>query len=120
MSWSSTVVSPPGGDMRAYFNSLEVLLRRTDDLYLPGHGPALPEPRKLVVELLHHRQARERAIQDALVDGPPSDTFTLMNTLYSQVDPRLRRAAERNVLAHLLKLEQEGQVSREGELWRAA
>ena len=120
MSWSSTVVSPPGGDMRAYFNSLEILLRRADDLYLPGHGPALPEPRRLVVELLHHRQARERAIQDALADGPPSDTFTLMNTLYSQVDPRLRRAAERNVLAHLLKLEQEGQVSRDGELWRAA
>jgi hypothetical protein len=43
-----------------------------------------------------------------------------MNTLYSQVHPRLRRAAERNVLAHLLKLETEGKVMRDGELWRAA
>ena len=43
-----------------------------------------------------------------------------MDTLYSQVHPRLRRAAERNVLAHLLKLETEGKVRREGEMWAAA
>ena len=43
-----------------------------------------------------------------------------MNALYSQVDPRLRRAAERNVLAHMLKLESEGKAVRDGELWRAA
>jgi hypothetical protein len=43
-----------------------------------------------------------------------------MDTLYSQVHPRLRRAAERNVLAHLLKLESEGKVRRDGEMWRAA
>jgi len=32
----------------------------------------------------------------------------------------LRVAAERNVLAHLLKLETEGKVVRDGELWRVA
>ncbi len=120
MSWSSTVVSPPGGDMRAYFASLEKLLGRDDQLYLPGHGPALPEPRALVRELLAHRQARERAIADALANGQPADTYSIMNALYAQVDPRLRRAAERNVLAHLLKLEAEGRVRRDGERWRAA
>jgi glyoxylase-like metal-dependent hydrolase (beta-lactamase superfamily II) len=120
MSWSSTVVSPPSGDMRAYFRSLDRLLAQEEEIYLPGHGPPLDRPRKLVRELLEHRQARERAIARALDGGAPADTYTLMDTLYSQVDPRLRRAAERNVLAHLLKLEQEGRVRREGELWRAA
>ncbi len=120
MSWSSTVVSPPSGDMRAYFRSLDRLLAQEEELYLPGHGPPLERPRKLVRELLAHRQARERAIARALDNGEPADTFTLMDRLYSQVDPRLRRAAERNVLAHLIKLEQEGRVRRDGELWRAA
>ena len=120
MSWSSTVVSPPSGDMCAYFASLDKLLGRDDAVYLPGHGPPLPKPRNLVRELLAHRQARERAIADALAGGQRADTYTLMNALYSQVDPRLRRAAERNVLAHLLKLQAEGRVAREGELWRAA
>jgi glyoxylase-like metal-dependent hydrolase (beta-lactamase superfamily II) len=119
MSWSTSVVSPPGGNMADYFASLRLLLERTDDVFLPGHGPALPEPRTLVREMLTHRMIREQAIESVLAKGA-AGTFKLMDTLYSQVHPRLRRAAERNVLAHLLKLEQEGQVSHEGELWRAA
>jgi len=119
MSWSTSVVSPPGGDMADYFASLRLLLDRTDDVFLPGHGPALPEPRNLVRELLSHRLMREQAIEAALAGGS-AGTYKLMDTLYSQVHPRLRRAAERNVLAHLLKLEAEGKVVREGELWRAA
>ena len=119
MSWSTSVVSPPGGNMADYFASLHLLLDRTDDVFLPGHGPMLPEPRKLVREMLTHRMAREQAIETALAGGA-SGTYTLMDTLYSQVHPRLRRAAERNVLAHLLKLEAEGKVQRDGEMWRAA
>jgi glyoxylase-like metal-dependent hydrolase (beta-lactamase superfamily II) len=119
MSWSTSVVSPPGGNMADYFASLRLLLDRTDDVFLPGHGPRLPEPRKLVHEMLTHRTARERAIETALAGGS-AGTFALMNTLYSQVHPRLRRAAERNVLAHLLKLESEGKVQRDGEMWSAA
>ena len=119
MSWSTSVVSPPGGDMADYFASLRRLLERTDDAFLPGHGPPLPEPRNLVREMLTHRMMREQAIQRKLAQGP-AGTFVLMDTLYSQVHPRLRRAAERNVLAHLLKLETEGKVRRDGEMWRAA
>jgi glyoxylase-like metal-dependent hydrolase (beta-lactamase superfamily II) len=119
MSWSTSIVSPPGGDMTDYFASLRLLLDRTDDVYLPGHGPPLTEPRSLVREMLTHRMMREQAIERALAKGTAS-TYALMDSLYSQVHPRLRRAAERNVLAHLLKLEAEGKVQREGELWRAA
>jgi glyoxylase-like metal-dependent hydrolase (beta-lactamase superfamily II) len=119
MSWSTSVVSPPGGDMVDYFASLRRLLDRTDDVFLPGHGPPLREPRELVREMLTHRTAREQAIEAALAEGA-AGTHALMDALYSQVHPRLRRAAERNVLAHLLKLEAEGKVRRDGELWRAA
>jgi glyoxylase-like metal-dependent hydrolase (beta-lactamase superfamily II) len=118
MSWSTSIVSPPGGDMKDYFDSLNVLLKRDDDIYLSGHGPPLREPRALVRAMLAHRQMREAAIAESLKKGP-STTYAIMDTLYSQVDPRLRRAAERNVLAHLLKMEIEGKVVREGENWRA-
>ena len=96
-----------------------VLLKRQDDVFLPGHGPMLRDPRKLVQELKDHRQMRENAIAEKLKEGP-ANTYTLMDSLYSQVNPRLRRAAERNVLAHLQKMEIEGKVQRDGELWRAA
>ncbi len=119
MSWSTSIVSPPGGDMRDYFASLNLLLAREDDVYLPGHGPALREPRDLVRAMLTHRVIREQAIARKLTGGA-FDTYTIMDALYSQLNPRLRKAAERNVLAHLLKMEIEGKASREGELWRAA
>ena len=119
MSWSTSIVSPPGGDMRDYFASLQLLLGRDDDVYLPGHGPALREPRALVRAMLTHRMIREQAIAKKLTDGA-FDTHTIMDALYSQLNPRLRKAAERNVLAHLLKMEIEGKAARDGELWRAA
>jgi glyoxylase-like metal-dependent hydrolase (beta-lactamase superfamily II) len=119
MSWSTSIVSPPGGDMRDYFASMSLLLGRDDDIYLPGHGPPLREPRTLVQEMLTHRMIRESAITRKLAGGA-FDTYTIMDTLYSQLNPRLRKAAERNVLAHLLKMEAEGKAVREGELWRAA
>ncbi len=119
MSWSSSIVSPPGGDMAAYFASLELLLGREDTLYLPGHGPPLPDPKPFVRSLLDHRIARERAIAVELMRQSFS-TKGLVDALYSQVDPFLRMAAERNVIAHLQKLEREGRAARQGDVWKAA
>lgn len=116
MSWSSSVVSPPGGDMAAYFRSLRRMLARADRLLLPGHGPPLPDPAPYIQELLDYRIKREEAIADALRDGPhgPRD---LVDRLYSQTHPWLRQAAERNVTAHLLKLQAEGRAARQGDGW---
>ena len=121
MSWSSSVVSPPGGDMAAYFTSLQRLLARpSDTLYLPGHGrPPMPEPNPYVRALLDHRIGREQAIARALLDGPRS-TAGLVDALYSKIDPILKMAAERNVVAHLMKLEREGRVARRGDEWQTA
>lgn len=106
MSWSSSIVSPPDGDMLAYYRSLERLLDRDDALYLSGHGPTLPEPRKLVRQLLVHRHHRERTILEQLRLQPWS-VAELAARLYNKTDPFLKIAAQRNVLAHLLKLRDE-------------
>ncbi len=119
MSWSSSIVSPPGGDMTDYFASLRLVMARDDRLYLPGHGPPLPDPRPYVEQLLHYRMKREAEIAQALLGGP-QDTWGLVDRLYSKTDPWLRRAAERNVVAHLLKLQAEGRVSRDGEVWSSS
>lgn len=118
MSWNSSVVSPPGGDMQDYFASLRRVLERTDDVFLPGHGPPLPDPRRLTRALLLHRMERERSILGRL-QKTPTTVVALREALYSQTHPRLQRAAERNVLAHLLKLQAEGRAEPDGEVWRA-
>jgi glyoxylase-like metal-dependent hydrolase (beta-lactamase superfamily II) len=119
MPWSTSVVNPPNGDMAAYFVSLRLLLNRGDRIYLSGHGPPLDDPHPHVRELLRHRTERETAIAATLGNGPTS-TQGLTELLYPHVDPRLRRVAERNVLAHLLKLQGEGRARQEGEAWRSA
>lgn len=119
MSWSSSVVSPPNGDMVAYFASLELLLARDDRTYLPGHGPRLDTPKPFVRDLLDHRMKREGAILAAL-DNRPASTMGLVEALYSKIDPVLKRAAERNVVAHLHKLAREGRAVELAEGWRAA
>lgn len=117
MGWSSTVVSPPGGDMADYMRSLDLLLARQDHLYLPGHGPPIADPLPYVAELHRHRTTREAAIVAAL-GAVPMTAAALTARLYD-VDPTLRRAAERNVVAHLLRLEADGRARRMDEGWVA-
>lgn len=118
MGWSSTVVGGAGGDMIAYFASLDRLLATESSQYLPGHGPAVPEPRAFVSGLLEHRRQREAALVAAL--GPTPLTVTaLARTLYPILEPSLRPAAERNVRAHLDKLEVEGRAMPSDAGWTA-
>ena len=117
MGWSTSVVSPPDGDMRAYMTSLEMLYAREDRVYYPAHGPQIDKPRQLVRGMIGHRRAREKQILRHLESGV-SDIPAFVAAMYRGLDSRLHGAAGRSVLAHLLDLEQRGHVMREGaETW---
>jgi glyoxylase-like metal-dependent hydrolase (beta-lactamase superfamily II) len=119
MGWSTSIVSPPDGDMGAYVASLEKLQGRAERIFYPAHGPEVDEPARLVRGLLLHRRQREAQLLARLRAGdeliPP-----LVAAMYQDVDPRLHPAAARSVLAHLIDLERRGRVSRNGEAWRPA
>jgi len=119
MSWSTSIVSPPHGNMADYFASLRRLLARPDTMYLPGHGPPIADPHPFARALLVHRAQREAAIAGALASGPKTP-MGLVEALYTTITPNLRPAAQRNVIAHLEKLRDEGRAVAEGEMWRAA
>lgn len=118
MSWSTTVVSPPDGDMAAYMGSLARLAERDDRLYLPGHGPPLPEPAPFVAALAAHRRDREAMVLDALRAARRATARDLVPPVYGPaLDDRLVPAAARSLLAHLIKLAAEGAAQRDGEHW---
>jgi glyoxylase-like metal-dependent hydrolase (beta-lactamase superfamily II) len=119
MSWSTSVVSPPHGNMSDYFASMRRMLAREDRVYLPGHGPKLDDPIPFARALLSHRAQRETAIATALAAGPTT-TMGLVDALYVGLDARLKPAAQRTVIAHLEKLRDEGRAAVDGEIWRAA
>ena len=123
MSWSTSVVSPPDGDMTQYMHSLDKLRARQgrDSLFLPGHGPPLPEPARFVQKLWDHREERERRVLAALDKEGVATPLELVPVVYGPLDPRLVVPASRSLLSHLIKLEQEGVVKRMGgESWRMA
>ncbi len=120
MSWSTSVVSPPDGDMAAYMRSLARLAEREDRLFLPGHGPALPNPGPFMAALAAHRREREAMVLDALRAARHATAQALVPPVYGPaLDPRLVPAAARSLLAHLIKLESEGAARRDGEMWEA-
>jgi glyoxylase-like metal-dependent hydrolase (beta-lactamase superfamily II) len=116
MSWSTSVVSPPDGDMAAYMASLAKVAARDDRLYLPGHGPPLPDPAPFVAALAAHRMEREAKVLEALRAARRATALDLVPAAYGpELDPRLVPAAARSLLAHLIKLAGEGAAARDGE-----
>jgi glyoxylase-like metal-dependent hydrolase (beta-lactamase superfamily II) len=116
MKWSTTVVSPPDGDMAAYMASLQKLYEREDRIYYPAHGPAVVKPRQLVRGMIGHRRQREAQILRELGKGPRAIP-DMVEAMYKGLDPRLKGAAGRSVLAHLVDLQNKRRVLVDGETW---
>jgi glyoxylase-like metal-dependent hydrolase (beta-lactamase superfamily II) len=118
MGWSTTVISPPDGDMADYLASLAKLMLRDDRVYYPAHGEAIDNPCRFVRGLIGHRKQREGQILRLLERGV-GERPAMVDQMYVGIDPRLKGAAERSVLAHLIDLERRGRARQEAEAWNA-
>ena len=116
MGWSTTIVSPPDGDMAAYMASLDKLMQRDDRIYYPAHGDPVDRPQRLVRGMLAHRKQREGQILRAL-GAAPAAIGEMVARMYVGIDPRLFPAAERSVLAHLIDLRDRARVAEQGGIW---
>jgi len=113
MGWSTTIVAPPDGAMTDYMDSLAKLARRSETLYLPGHGGVIRDAPRFVAGLTLHRKAREASILHRLAKGA-TDIATIVRAVYIGLDPRLTNAAGFSVLAHLEDLVARGAVATDG------
>lgn len=119
MGWSTTVVSPPDGDMGAYYASLDKVAARDFSTLWPTHGPPVTEPAPFIAAYRAHRHEREQQILKSIASG--HDTIAAMvPVIYAAVDPRLHPAAARSVLAHLIHMSATGVVAAEPEPGLAA
>lgn len=113
MGWSTTVISPPDGDMGDYFDSLDRIKARGFATLWPTHGPPITEPGPFVQAYIDHRRNREAQILAAIGQGL-TRIKAMVPVLYKDVDPRLHPAAAHSVLAHTLHLVREGRLSADG------
>jgi glyoxylase-like metal-dependent hydrolase (beta-lactamase superfamily II) len=109
MGWSTTVVSPPDGDMRAYIGSLRKVQQRDDGILWPTHGGPVTNPQAYLAQYLQHRLDREEQILRCLADSVTT-IAGMVAILYSDVRVELHDAAGSSVLSHLIKLIGDGRV----------
>jgi glyoxylase-like metal-dependent hydrolase (beta-lactamase superfamily II) len=114
MGWSTTVVSPPDGDMGDYYASLDKVQARGFSSLWPTHGPPITAPAPFLNAYREHRLNREQQILAQLAIGR-GEIRDMVPVLYAAVDPRLHPAAMHSVLAHLIHLARTGKVVSENE-----
>lgn len=117
MGGSTVVIDPPDGRMGAYLRSLADLQRLELAAIAPGHGEVLKDPHAVIDWLIEHRLRRERKVWDALAANPGLTSTDLVPRVYADVDDRLHRLAERSLLAHLIKLQEDGRASEMNDAW---
>lgn len=113
MGWSTTVITPPDGDMTDYLRSLDDIRARRFDILWPTHGPPIRDVDAFIAAYIAHRQERVDQILVALKDGP-ARINDLVPRLYADVDSRLHPAAARSMLAAMIHLVGKGQLAADG------
>lgn len=114
MGWSTTVITPPDGDMTDYLASLEAIRARNFTTLWPTHGPPIREVTPFIDAYVEHRQERIDQILTALKAGP-GRIADLVPRLYPDVDPRLWPAAARSMLAAIIHLVRQHKVATDNE-----
>lgn len=115
MGWSTTIVSPPDGDMGEYMRSLERLLARDDACYWPTHGPRIPDPPAFVRACIAHRKERFDQILRCLAQGMER-VGDMVPVIYHDLPRSMHPAAARQVFAALVHLVEEGSAACSGPL----
>lgn len=113
MGWSTSIISPPDGDMGAYIASLERLLERDDTVYWPTHGPCIDDPKPHVQAFIEHRLARERQIIDCIEQGVHR-IEDMVPMMYTELPEFMYPAAARSVLASMEHLVGNGALKADG------
>jgi glyoxylase-like metal-dependent hydrolase (beta-lactamase superfamily II) len=105
-----------GGNLAAYLASLERIVALTPARMLPAHGPVIADPVRVLREYIAHRLEREEQVVAALRAGSRAPE-AIVATVYKGLKESLVPLAQESVMAHLLKLQQEGRVRKDEDAW---
>ena len=112
MDGSTVVIASPDGSMQDYIDSLAKLKEYDLNKIAPGHGELIEEPYAVVDWIIKHRFERESKVIDVLKQHNSGDLNTLVKDIYSDVNPMLHPVAKWSLESHLVKLMDEGVVTR--------
>lgn len=107
----TSLVAHPDGRLADYLMSLQTLSHLCADsgirALLPGHGPVINDPKRVVDYYVQHRFERLEQVRAAVASGATSAS-EVVDRVYSDIPAEVRPAAESTVLAQLAFLEESG------------
>lgn len=118
MQGSTVVINPPDGDMGDYLRSLSVLHGEEIDYIAPAHGFLMDRPYQVLDRLISHRMVREGKLITAMQELGLATEDELVARVYEDVPTVMHPLAKRTLLAHLLKLQEDGEAANEVDRWR--
>jgi hypothetical protein len=83
------------------------------EILWPTHGPPIHQPKRFINGLIKHREMREHQIATQLRNGPKRIP-DIVEVLYASVDKSLHPAANRSILAHMIRMVDDGRVKPSG------
>jgi len=114
---STVVINPPDGNMTHYLQSLAKIKGLRPAALAPGHGELIHDPDRAIDWIVEHRLARETKVAAALNENQGLTSMELVPHVYQDVDEKLYGLAERSLLAHLLKLQDDGVALKADGRW---
>lgn len=114
---STVVIDPPDGNMKEYIEALKRVRHMRCGALAPGHGEIIEDPVRAIDWIIDHRLTREARIIHALREHPDVTIRELVPLVYKDVVETLYKLAERSLLAHLIKLEEEGAAVSTDDRW---
>lgn len=99
-------------DLYDYMKSLETIIDENPSTIYPGHGNIVQNPIPKIQYYIDHRNQRESQILDILESNRDVwyTEMGLVKIIYTETPEQLWKAAARNVLQHLRKLEKENKA----------
>lgn len=117
MGGSTVVILPPDGSMREYLQSLQRLLALPVATLAPGHGAVIEPAHDEIKRVIAHRLKREHKLIGVLRRRPGALLDDLLPEVYDDVPQVLHDWARFSLLAHGLKLLEDGTARRDGDAW---
>jgi glyoxylase-like metal-dependent hydrolase (beta-lactamase superfamily II) len=118
MSGSTVIIIPPDGSMRLYLESLRRLREMPLVSLAPGHGALMRDAVGEIDRVIAHRLAREARFVRALEVRGAATLDELLPEVYEDVPRFMHVYASYSLLAHAVKLTEEGRVEVSGGVYR--
>ena len=106
-------------NLGSYMKSLELIKSYKPELLYPGHGIVIEDAVTFLSEYIQHRNSRDEQIVDTLKKSEnPLLIEDLLACIYSDIPDNLLVAAQKNLLLHLEKLQEENRVCKIDDKWK--